>query len=99
MATRDELHLSLLHTQKILHIPTDLSQLLLLKTLSLWSSLCKLGCGAPPHEETFYSVTELHDWERWNTQMEKARRGHQAKATCAGRLLFKYDYRGKPYVW
>lgn len=98
-ATRDELQLSISHTRKLLHTPTDLSQLLLLKTLSLWSSLCKFGCGAPPHEETFYSGSELRDWERWNAQMEKARRGHQAKATCMGRLLFKYDYQGKPYVW
>ena len=34
----------------------------------------------------------------WNAQKEKAWRGHNAKVTCDGRLLFKYDYGGKPYV-
>ena len=34
----------------------------------------------------------------WNAQKEKARHGHNAKVTCDGRLLFEYDYEGKPYV-
>lgn len=34
----------------------------------------------------------------WNAQKEKARRGHNAKVTCDGRLLFEHDYEGKPYV-
>ena len=74
--TSGDLQLSLVHT--------NLQQQLLSKTLSLWSSLCKLGCGAPLHKPTFYISKEWHRQEEWATQLEKARRGHEVKATCAG---------------
>jgi len=75
-----------------------LQQQLLLKTLSLWLSLRKLGCGAPLHEATSYFGEEGDRQEQWDGMLEKARRGHEAKATCAGRILFEYDYQGRPYV-
>ena len=96
--TREDLCLSLLHTKKVLHSPISLHQQLVLKTLSLWSSFCKFGCGAAPFEETWRSDMEQMREGDWNAQKEKARRGHNAKVTCDGRLLFEYDYEGKPYV-
>jgi hypothetical protein len=97
-ATRDDLHRNLTHTQRLLQSPTDLSQQLLMKTLSLWSSFCRIGCSAPPYETTSYLGMERDQVERWNAQKEKARRGHEEKSTCQGRLLFDYNYRGVPYV-
>jgi len=96
--TREDLQLSLSHTKKLLNSSTKLHQELILKTLSLWSSFCKFGCGAPPYEETWRSDMEQTQEGQWNAQKEKARRGHSAKATCDGRLLFEHDYDGRPYV-
>jgi hypothetical protein len=97
-ATRDDIHHNLTHAQRLLQSRNNLSQQLLMKTLALWSSFRCIGCGAPPYETTTYHGMERDQVERWNAQKEKARRGHEAKSTCQGRLLFEYDIRGIPYV-
>ncbi|KAJ7210349.1 hypothetical protein GGX14DRAFT_363314, partial [Mycena pura] len=68
------------------------------KTLSYLAELQKQGCSAPPHEATHYSGEELEERELRMTQLEDARRGHAARPTCNGRLLFRYNSQGRPFV-
>lgn len=97
-ATRDDLYRNLIHTKRLLQSRTDLPQQLLMKTLSLWSSFQRMGCGAPLYEATLYFGTERDGVKRWDAERDKARRGHEAKSTCQGRLLFEYNYQGLAYV-
>jgi len=68
------------------------------KTLALWSSLMKNGCGAPHYEPTVFFDVDLAKRERLDTQLEMARRGHDAKATCNGCLLLEYNHNEDAYV-
>lgn len=58
----------------------------------------KFGCGAPPFEDTIFLGRDHVEQERWNLQKERARRGHNAKPTCQGCILFEYSYSGEPYI-
>lgn len=68
------------------------------KTISLWAAFCKEGCGAPPYKDTLLNKVEEQQHTRWNAQMEAGRRGHEAKPTCQGRLVFEYNSAGKALV-
>jgi hypothetical protein len=68
------------------------------KTLSLWSALTKIGCGAPRYEPTIFSGTDLTEHDRHNAQLEMTRRGHIAKTMCNGRLLFEHDHKDNAYI-
>ncbi|KAH7917224.1 hypothetical protein BV22DRAFT_1026787 [Leucogyrophana mollusca] len=68
------------------------------KTLSLFVALKKNGCGAPPFEIACDPVNGTTKRSEWDLQLEKSRRGHEAKAACDGRLIFEYDRKGIPFV-
>ncbi|KAF7294020.1 hypothetical protein MKEN_01448100 [Mycena kentingensis (nom. inval.)] len=68
------------------------------KTLSYYVVLKRQGCGAPPHEPTTYWGVELEERSRDLALAAEIRRGHDPKPTCDGRLLFKYDATGNPFI-
>ncbi|KII83539.1 hypothetical protein PLICRDRAFT_32876 [Plicaturopsis crispa FD-325 SS-3] len=49
-------------------------------------------------QETQYYGEEAENREAWLQQQENARRGHDPKPTCQGRILFDYDKHGKAFV-
>ncbi|KAJ8095376.1 hypothetical protein PM082_023146 [Marasmius tenuissimus] len=56
------------------------------KTIGLWASLRDYGCMALLSEATSLSEHEIHERNRIRATPEKARRGHQKRPTCEGRL-------------
>jgi hypothetical protein len=69
------------------------------KTFAFWMALCKQGCGAPGHEQTYFSAEETSHQLEWADQKVQGQRGDDAKVTCDGRLVFERDSKGKPLVW
>ncbi|KAJ7192674.1 hypothetical protein GGX14DRAFT_546454 [Mycena pura] len=68
------------------------------KTLAYFVARKKQGCGAPLLEETRYSEVEMQQREAWLGQQDRARRGHAARPTCAGRLLFRHNIDGRAFI-
>jgi hypothetical protein len=76
----------------------SLSRDLYKKTFAFWSALCRQGCGVPCYEPTFFSGEEVTSQLDWAYQKEQARRGHNPKPTCDGRLIFGRNSMGKAFV-
>ncbi|KAF9561878.1 hypothetical protein CPC08DRAFT_634812 [Agrocybe pediades] len=71
---------------------------LLMKTFEYFSALRRLGCSAPPFEKTIYTEEEKRKQEKHEAQLHMERRGHSAKPTCDGRLLFEYSSNSTPLI-
>lgn len=94
VSRQDLHHHQMLYTQNALQ-SSDLHHQLRQKTLSLWSALQKFGCGAPPYEPTIFSGESLIKQQDWNLQKQKARRGHDSKPTCEGRIILQNSLSGR----
>lgn len=73
-------------------------QRLFQKTLAFFIALSNQGCGAPPCEDTVYEGEEAERRMEQLTQLERVQRGHKAKLTCDGRLIFQYDNKGAAFL-
>lgn len=69
-----------------------------MKTLSYFTALKRLGCGAEPFEPTIFSESEAAMETEKKQLCDLERRGHPGKATCEGRLLFEYSRDGRPFI-
>ncbi|KAF6743327.1 hypothetical protein DFP72DRAFT_828127 [Ephemerocybe angulata] len=67
----------------------DLDAALLRRTLSYYEAVRIQGCLAPKYEETRRTNEEQREYESLQEANTKARRGHDPKETCDGRVIFE----------
>jgi hypothetical protein len=97
-ATREDLRLRLTQHQQLCWHGSSTHQALFEKTLALYTTYHIHGCLGPPNELETSRYMDNSFQSDWGTQIKKARRGHSAKLTCAGQLLFDYDHTGKAFI-
>ena len=68
------------------------------KTLSLYQAYHIHGCLSPIDTTIAHTADEEYQEDDWTRQAQKSHRGHHAKLTCNGQLIFDYDYAGKAFV-
>jgi hypothetical protein len=76
-------------------------QALFKKTLSLYRGYHVHGCLGPTEAQLAQDINEAGEDDQdndWMVQTQKSRRGHDAKLTCSGQLIFDYDHDGKAFV-
>lgn len=97
-ATRDDLKLRVMQSQRSRLHGTSAHQALFEKTLSLYRAYLVHGCLGPTDTScTAIASADFGD-DQWVLQNERSRRGHDPKPTCNGRLIFDYDHSGKAFV-
>jgi hypothetical protein len=77
---------------------TSAQQALFEKTLSLYRGYRVHGCLGPAEAQLAQDSGEDDQDNDWMVQTRKSRRGHDAKLTCSGQLIFDYDRDGKAFV-
>jgi hypothetical protein len=97
-ATRETIRTSREHERWVRLRENTPDHQLLEKTASLWSAFMRLGCGGPWSDITFYSVEEKAERDKWQSQVQAARRGHITRDTCDGRLVLEISRAGKHFV-
>lgn len=96
-ATREDLQWRLVQSRQLRVQGRVSYQALSEKTLALYRAYRVHGCLGPPDDNTNLRNRDLQD-DEWAAQVKKARRGHDAKLTCNGQLIFDYDHTGKAFV-
>ncbi|KZP03615.1 hypothetical protein FIBSPDRAFT_768689, partial [Athelia psychrophila] len=97
MATRDQLRLRLQESQKLLNV--DITQRALFsKTLSLYRAYRVHGCLGPASPSVFPTPPPEDTEDAWLTRLQQIRRGHDAKVTCDGELIFDHDHMGQAFI-
>ena len=77
---------------------TSAQQALFEKTLSLHRGYRVHGCLGPAEVQLAQDINKDNEDDDWVVQTQKSRRGHDAKLTCGGRLIFDYDHNDKAFV-
>jgi hypothetical protein len=94
--TREDLKLHVVQQQRPY---TSAQQALFEKTLLLYRAYRIHGCLGPIDTTIADAAAdEEYQEDDWTRQARKSRRGHHAKLTCNGPLIFDYDYAGKAFV-
>lgn len=98
LATRDNLRERLELEKRSRRNQASPSARVFQKTSSLWAAFSKNGCGGPLDEKTLLTEPEQTVRDKWNSQIEASRRGHEPNPTCQGRLVMEYNALGKAFV-
>jgi hypothetical protein len=69
------------------------------RTSAFLTALRRSGCSAPLYEPTSFNLTENQLRETHALHTAKLQRGYLSSGkSCEGRLIFEYDFYGKPFL-